>query len=58
MAAIGAAGLARALGMLDGSDRDRRTRVHAVELVLRASCAPPLLLPSPGSGRAGVGGTN
>ncbi|HEY4026047.1 MAG TPA: LacI family DNA-binding transcriptional regulator [Candidatus Dormibacteraeota bacterium] len=52
MAAIGSAGVARALAILRGSDRNRRLRVHPVELVERASSAPPLRTAT-GSGALG-----
>jgi LacI family transcriptional regulator len=37
MAELGAAGVARLLQQLDGDDRDRRTHLHPVELVVRES---------------------
>ena len=41
MAALGAAGVARLLRQLDGDDKDTRTQLHPVELVVRESTGKP-----------------
>jgi LacI family transcriptional regulator len=41
MAELGAAGVARLLGELDGEKQITRVRLHPVELVIRESTAPP-----------------
>lgn len=41
MAAIGAAGMARVMRLLNGSDRGQRTVIHPAELVMRGSTATP-----------------
>lgn len=41
MAQLGAAGVERLLGQLDGADRTKRTKLHPVQLVVRQSTARP-----------------
>ena len=41
MVELGAAGVARLLGQLDGDDKSTRTHLHAVKLVLRESTGKP-----------------
>jgi LacI family transcriptional regulator len=41
MAELGAAGTARALALLSGTDAGPRVRMHAVELIIRESTAVP-----------------